>query len=240
MKTIGITDKEKQLLLIVLSLAILAAAYFFGFTKLMDEAEVIKASNVQDQSTVDQLQNMVNKQAETEAETERFKQTIKDVIAKYPIDVPQEKTIYLIQEMEDLIGLHVSGINFSMGNLVMNFSGDNAPSGRYDMLGVSFTATYEQFKELLKHVRDYPDRSTSPSISVDFDQHTGLLTGTVNYRMYYLTNTDKTYEEIPPTGIESGVDSIFGALGLMEETEEGQSIGRVSYIPEELLEQEQQ
>mgnify|MGYP007070164826 CR=1 FL=1 len=103
MKTIGITDKEKQLLLIVLSLAILAAAYFFGFTKLMDQAEVIKASNVQDQSTVDQLQNMVDRQAETQAETESFKKTIKDVVAKYPVSVPEEKAIYLIQEMEDLV-----------------------------------------------------------------------------------------------------------------------------------------
>ena len=250
MKTVGITDKEKQLLLIVLSLGILAAAYFFGFTKLMDQASTIKASNVQDQATVDQLQGMVDKQAETEAQTEEYKKTIKDIVKKYPVNVPQEKSIYLIQEMEDIVGLHVSGINFSMNNLVMNFSGNDAPSGRYDMLGVSFTATYEQFKDLLKHIHDYPDRTTSPSVSVDYDQYTGLLTGNISYKMYFLTSTesefdDRTYEEVPPTGIESGVDSIFGLLGYVDEVPEdgegdGQALGRVSYIPEGFLEQETQ
>ena len=66
MKSFGITDKEKQLLFVVLALAVLALSYFFGFTKLQDQTATIKASNVQDQTTVDNLRNMVSRQAETE------------------------------------------------------------------------------------------------------------------------------------------------------------------------------
>ena len=150
MKNFGITDKEKQLLFVVLALAVLALSYFFGFTKLQDQTATIKASNVQDQTTVDNLRNMVSRQAETEQETERYKQTIKDVVAKYPSDVPQEKAIYQVQEMEDATGVHVDSVNFSMNNLVMNFSGENAPSGRYNTMGMHFSSSYDQFKEMLK------------------------------------------------------------------------------------------
>ncbi|MBR6478067.1 MAG: hypothetical protein IKS85_06435 [Lachnospiraceae bacterium] len=243
MKTIGISDKEKQLLFIVLSLGILVAAYFLGFVKLMDKARAIEASNEQDQATVNQLQGMVDKQYETEQETLGYKNTIRTVIAKYPIDVPQEKTIYQVQEAEDLIGFHVDTINFSMKNMLMEFSGDNSPTGYYNSLGIHFTSSYDQFKELLKHIRDYSDRCTSPSISMEYDQVTGMLAGTITYRTYYLTQSDsefdsRKYEDVPPTGITSGVDSIFGTLIEIEDEETGEtSIGRYVFpIPEEELE----
>ncbi len=243
MKNIGITDKEKQLLFVVLALVVLAGSYFFGFTKLQDQTAAITASNVQDQTTVDTLRNMVSRQAETEQETERYKQTIKDIIAKYPSDVPQEKTIYQVQEMEDVTGVHVDSISFSMNNLVQNFSGENAPSGRYNTMGMHFSSSYDQFKEMLKFIRDYEDRCTAPSVSVDFDQAKGTLTGTVNYRTYFLTNTEKEYVDVPETGIESGVDSIFGTLiNVPGEFEGEESVGRYVYPIEgleELLDSQQ-
>ena len=230
MKTTGITDKEKQLLFVVLALAILAAAYFFGFVKLQDQATAIEQSNVTDQAEVDQLQGMVDRQAETVKETEGYKQTIKDIIAKYPVDVPQEKAIYLVQQMEDLTGIHATAINFSMDNLAYAFSGENAPSGMYALLGVPYVATYAEFKDMLKYVTDFEDRTTTPSVTADFDQVTGLLTGTVNIKMFYLRGTDKEYEPVPPTGIESGVPDIFGTLipTINEDGTEG--YGRMEYI----------
>ena len=235
MKTIGITDKEKQLLFVVLALAVLAGSYFFGFTKLQEQTATIKASNVQDQTTVDNLRNMVSRQAETEQETERYKQTIKDIVAKYPSDVPQEKTIYQIQEMEDITGVHVDNINFSMNNLVMSFSGQDAPSGRYNVMGMHFSSNYGEFKEMLKYIRDYTDRCTAPSVSVEFDQSKGTLTGTVNYKTYFLTNTEKEYVDVPETGIESGVDSIFGTLiNIPGEFEGEETVGRYVFPIEEL------
>ena len=91
MKKLSITDSEKKLLFIVLSIGILAAAYFFGFTKLSEAAQAIEASNVKDEATKTKLENMVAKQAETE--TQEFKQGIEDVSAKFPSTIPQEKSI---------------------------------------------------------------------------------------------------------------------------------------------------
>ena len=206
---LGITDSEKRLLFIVLALALLVCTYFFVFTKFMDQAAAIEASNVQDQATVDQLQSMVDLQAETQKETEGYKQTIKDIIAKYPVKIPQEKSIYLVQSMQDEIGVYIPSISFSMDNLVMTFSGDEGVSGRSANLAMAYTCTYDQFKELLKYVTEQKDRVTIPSISAAFDQATGLITGSMTYKMYFLTNTGKEYEEFPETGLEKGVPSIF-------------------------------
>lgn len=209
MKKFVITDAEKKLLFIVLGIVLLVCAYFFGFTKLNEQAAAIEASNKQDEAEVTRLEGMVSKQAETQAETEQFKQNIEKIIAKYPVAVPQEKAIYLVQQFEDITLMDVDSIAFSMDNTVQNFSGDNAPVGKYANLGISYSASYNSFKDFLKYVTEQEDRTVVPTITANFDETTGLLKGNLNYKMYYLTNTEKEYEEFPPTGIEAGKAGIF-------------------------------
>lgn len=209
MKKLSITDSEKKLLFIVLALGILAAAYFLGFTKLNEAAAVIEASNVQDQATVSNLEGMVARQAETEAETEGFKRDIQTIIDKYPSAIPQEKSIYLIQEMQDIIGVDVSSIAFRMDTHVQSFSGDNPPIGKYNILALAYTCDYDQFKQLLDYVAKFPDRTTIPSITAAYDESTGGMRGSLNYKMLYLENSGKKYEEFPPTEIPSGKVGIF-------------------------------
>ncbi len=218
MKGLSITDSEKKLLFIVLSLGILAAAYFFGFTKLMDQASTIETSNQQDEALLTQLQGMVARQAETVAETEGFKQTIKDITKKYPSDLPQEKSIYLIQQTEDLVGVDYSSISFSMNNVVSTITdGDKTITGKYAALSLPYKATYAQLKSLLEYTADMKeDRTTIPNITIAFDSETGGLNGTITYRMYYLTNTDRAYEEFPETGIPAGLPDIFHTIASEE------------------------
>ena len=215
MKGFSITDSEKKLLFIVMALVILAASYFFGFTKFMDQATAIENSNQQDEALLAQLQGMVARQAETVAETEGYKKTIKDIIRKYPSDLPQEKTIYIIQQTEDIVGVDYSSVSFSMDNVIMSFSGeDSNPVGMYASISVPYKGTYEQVKSLLEYIASQKeDRMTIPNITMSYDSETGNLAGSITYRMYYLKNTDRQYEEFPETGIPAGLPDIFRTTG---------------------------
>jgi hypothetical protein len=209
MKKLSITDSEKKLLFIILALGILAASYFFGFTKLNEKAAEIEASNQADQATVTKLEGMVAKQAETEAETQKYKDNIKKIIAKYPSNIKQDKTISLVQDMQDEIEIDISSITFSMNKQVQAFSGDNKSVGKYALLNLSYTCDYDQFKNLLAYVKEFPDRTTIPFINATYDQKSGKLKGAINYKMYYLTNTDKKYVDYDETGIPEGKAGIF-------------------------------
>ena len=213
MKQKGITDSEKKLLFVVLALGILAASYFFGFTKMNDSALVIETSNQQDEATVKTLEDMVNRQPQTIQETEGFKQTIQEIIAKYPADLPEEKVIHLIQQSEEAVGVDHASIGFSMDNVMMVFTGakegESNPIGYYASISLPYTATYEQVKTLLEYTADLDDRTTIPTINLSFDASTGNLNGSINYRMYYLRNTDREYEELPALDIPSGTLDIF-------------------------------
>lgn len=219
MKGLSITDSEKKLLFIVMALGILAAAYFFGFTKLMDQASEIEASNQQDEALLTRLQDMVSRQAETVAETEGFKKTIKEIVKKYPSDIPQEKAIYLIQQTEDIVGVDYDSISFSMDNTILNISdGDKNLSGMFAALTLPYKGTYDQVKNLLDYVAEQKeDRTTIPNMTIAYDSETGGLRGSVTYRMYYLRNTDRKYEEFPDTEIPAGLSDIFHTVASEEE-----------------------
>ncbi len=209
MKKIGITDSEKKLLFIVLALVILAASYFFGFTKLNDAAAAIEASNQQDASELSTLEGMVANQAATEKETQGYKDGIAEIIKKYPCDIPQEKSIYLIQEFQNTVGTDIMSIGFTMDKIVQRFSGDNPSVGKYNSLSLSYACDYDQFKELFKYIGEFKDRTTVPTINATYDQTAGKLRGSMIFKMYYLTNTDKEYEDFPPTEIPAGKAGIF-------------------------------
>jgi len=209
MDKLGITDREKKLLFIVMAILILVASYFLGFVKLNEKAAVIEESNEKDAATVAQLQSMFDRQEETKKETENYKKTIANIIEKYPVDVPQEKTIYLLKGMQDIVLLDMDNINFKMNNLMLPFSGENSPRGCYDDMTIHYNATYGQFKDLIQYVLDFADRTTIPRITANFDESTGYLEGNMTYRMYYLTNTEKEYVDVPPTGIELGLPNLF-------------------------------
>ena len=210
MKVTGITDNEKKVLFILLAVLLLFGSYFFGFKKLNDRAVFIENSNQQDSAEVARLESMLAREDETKRETEGYKNTIKSIIEKYPSSLPQEKVIYLLQQSEDWVGVDYSAIVFKMENLVMELSGDDVnPKGYYAAMSVPFTADYSQFKTLMQYFADLKDRTVLPIINVSYDETTGDLKGSINFKMFYLTNTGKDYEEIPETNIPSGMEDIF-------------------------------
>jgi len=213
MDKFGISDREKKLLFIVMAVLVFVASWFMGYTKMHQKAIEIKNSNQELEARLTDLQNMVDRQEETKKQTENYKKMIANIVDQYPVDVEQEKCIYLIKGMQDIVNIDISSISFHMDEVVKAFSeeiaGSPAPNGCYTDLSVAFGASYVQFKDLLQYVLDLKDRTTIPTIRVAYDDATGYLTGDMSYRMYYLTNTGKEYEEMPETGIEIGLPFIF-------------------------------
>lgn len=210
-----ISQSEARLLLIVLALAIVAGSYFFGFSKLMEEAKVIEASNVQDKTRVETLENMEAKKVQVIKETDELKEYVKKVVEKYPVLVPQEKILYLMQELEDATGVHFTNGGFVIDNLISEL--EPLPDAKVQQMSygysasvnAAFSASYDSFKEMLAYVKEMKDRSTLPSVSVSYNNEDGQLTGQLTFKMFYITNTDKEYEEIPDLEIPSGLENIF-------------------------------
>lgn len=118
MEKIKISESDKRLLIILLAVVLLAASYFLVFNSGMKKAQEIETANLTDNQRVMQLESMVARQESIVQETEELKQKEKAIIAKYPVDVTEEKVISIVQDIENRMDFKVDQITFMMDNLV--------------------------------------------------------------------------------------------------------------------------
>lgn len=246
-KKFELSAGEISLILYALSVVIVVLAYFVVFNPKMTEAKDLEAQNVGLQQTVSGLEGMVAREAEVIAETAAYKQEVQDIIAKYPVDVPTEKVIKIIQDMQDINGVDVSDFSVAPQNLVGSVSNvsvsdinaaaaaaeENAENpdgatqaaapaatgiGYYTNVVVSYEAAYDSFKDMVWYMASLDDRTTIPVISGSSDSETGLVSGSVTFKMYYLTGTGKTYKDPELEPQDTGVENIFGnAVGAKDD-----------------------
>lgn len=223
MRKVKLSDSEVRLLLLFLAILMFAGAYFLSFQRNMERAEEMEAKNETDRAYVEMLESMVARRPLIEAQTEEYRQTVMDIIAKYPSDVPTEKAIEIIQQIEDRVGVHMGSISFSVGNTVADLGVGawtededgqvvlmDVPSVGYrDTLGMSYDADYRDFKELVAYIGELADRTTIPSITASYDSVTGKVSGSITINMFYLTATGKEYIAPDVTGKRKGVSNIF-------------------------------
>lgn len=101
------------------------------------------------------------------------------------------------------------------GEVIENTVTEAAPTAPSIMLyqspvTINMSTPYTTLKDVIKVMAD--DKVNKKSIdvvSMSFDEETGDLAGTINYSMYSLTGTDKTYTAPSIPGVSTGTDDLF-------------------------------
>lgn len=213
MKQKKISEREIKLLILLAALILLSVSYFGVFQHFSEASEVLETANVEDTAILSKLQTMAAREQEVRQETEDMKREKQEIIAKYPVDVPDEKAIYLVQELENASDTKVTSISFLMNNAVASTLWQ-LPQGYYDSLAITYEASYDSLKKWVLAVEQDTDRMTIPSVSAAYDEETGNLKGVITVNMYYLTGTGKEYEPPVITGVGKGTSDIFRSGGV--------------------------
>lgn len=80
-----------------------------------------------------------------------------------------------------------------------------------------FTTGYSDCKSVFAMILACADKRNVSSISLAYDTETGLLNGNMNVNMFYMTGSDKTYEEPDAGIIVHGKDNLFGTVEVQGE-----------------------
>lgn len=75
-----------------------------------------------------------------------------------------------------------------------------------------FTTGYNDCKSVFAMILESAEKKTVSAISLTYDTETGLLNGNMNVNMYYMTGTDKIYEEPDAGSIVHGKEDLFGTV----------------------------
>ena len=227
---VSFSERDKRIMYVVLSIAIIAATYFLGFTKLQEKKNEILEVNSGLQVEVNNLRSMVSKQAEVEADTEDKNNRTDRIYKLFPAEVRTQNAIYQLNEAEKKIkDLHISSEGFTMNQIFYQggqFSSDgsvaadpnananadaNAAAGivaKKSSITVSYRSSYSGIKQLISFINKNRERMKISEISFANSDGQKSLECAMTVDMFAVEGNDKEYEQPDVPYIMSGKSNI--------------------------------
>ena len=226
---VSFSERDKRIMYVVLSIAIIVATYFLGFTKLQEKKNEILEVNSGLQVEVNNLRSMVSKQAEVEADTEDKNSRTDRIYKLFPAEVRTQNAIYQLNEAEKKIkDLHISSEGFTMNQILYQggqFSSDgsvadpnananagaNAEAGivaKKSTITVSYRSSYSGIKQLISFINKNRERMKISEISFANSDGQKSLECAMTVDMFAVEGNDKEYEQPDVPYIMSGKSNI--------------------------------
>lgn len=211
---------------LVFILVIIAAvlAYFYLFMPLAEKRNTLLTENHDLDERLINLKNMAVDEDLFKIGINESNKTIKQVMNHYSAGNTPEKSIMMIDGLEQKVGIRLPNLSFSQPEVIstvkMPLVTENA-DGTYtivyydvnllrETLSTNYACTYEQLKKMIDYINAYPERMNIDSISVTYDSETNGLKGNVTLNLFAVTGTGKEYTEPNISGLSMGTDNIFG------------------------------
>lgn len=216
-----ISERDKKLVLVLLSILILGASYMLGYQKLSDKADEYKqeynAMKVKEADLIEKQENI----EDYEKNIIFFENAYNSVISQYGSGVTQTFQIDFLNRLERATNVWIKSVNFQAAAQVYTFGNiqttNPAGSGNAystDLAGyrnsftVAYQGQYEDWKNLIEYLNTYFSKNVIENISMSYSDITGEVSGTMTFDVYSIVGSDNTYVE-PEFDIETGSDNIF-------------------------------
>lgn len=209
---------------IVIAALIIGVAYKFFYSE-----DVEKANQVQ--TEIDQLQVRINELNEKNANRTRYESgitesddIIKTVLTLYGPGNTPEKTIMLVVDMCNMIGIEVPSLSFMDDSRVyaseaVDENGEPKIQIFKSGMALNVNGGYTQVKKLMDYINSYPERMNVENFTESFDANSGRLTLSMNVNMYSVKDENHVYEAPVVEDIEIGTTNIFKTMELKTEEE---------------------
>lgn len=120
----NLSDKDKKLLMLLASLAVLSVAFFLIYLPNINKSNDIKKENNALQTRVNELSSMEAQSADKEAQTKEFEDKTKEIEAKFPAGIYQEDVILMLIDLELAANMDISSVTFLMNEILSAASTD--------------------------------------------------------------------------------------------------------------------
>lgn len=222
-----ISEKDKQLLYIVVAIAILAGAYFFGFKNFSDKADSYKAKTVQYNDMFNELIEHQKKRTYYSDITKQYTAEREEILAKYEDGYNQENFIKTISDIEAKDGVWVSDMEFQLPENIYQFTSVEGTYGFVNETTMEFVATYDEFKDFLASILAINSKTTISELAVEYDEENQVLEGELTLRHYSIGTLLSVGPEVQ-IDLDTGVTNIFDSNYVTSNTHTQGSEG--SYI----------
>ena len=209
---------------IVIAVLIVAAAYKFLYSEDISKAEQVQNEINTLQARVTELNEKNANRTRYEAGIADSKDIIKTVLSLYGPGNTPEKTIMLVVDMCNKIGIKVPSVSFMEDSRVFasetqNENGEPEVQIFRSGMALSVNGGYTQVKKLMDYINSYPERMNVENFTESFDPNSGMLALSMNVNMYSVADEDHVYEAPVIEDIEIGTTNIFRTMEFTTEEE---------------------
>ena len=199
---------------IVVAIIIVLAAYKFGYAPFIEKADKLKADNQALENRKNELtEKMANRTMYVEG-IETSDKIIDSVLAKYGPGNTPEKTIMMIVDLCDTVGVTINNISFQNDQPFFKMGEKTEDKDTLRVMNqcvtnISVVGGYTQTKKFFDYINSYPERMTVNNFSSTYQRETGMLSSSVALNLYSVQ--DKNHEYVAPVieDIDLGLLNIF-------------------------------
>lgn len=197
------TAKDRNLIIVVLSLIILVVFWFLFYNPMKDKITVIEGEIASSNQILSNLTLEFNKKNQYLEEIENMTSYIDLVDSKFPADITQEMIISSMLKIErEIESLSVTEYSMSLPNIVLS-SVENvdetvvASSIKEELQEVkvplSLEMTYPDLKKMLTYIRNFKTRLSIENLNVASNLETDLVNANFTLNFYALTSEDRLF-----------------------------------------------
>ncbi|MGN0514691.1 MAG: hypothetical protein ACI4GD_10460 [Lachnospiraceae bacterium] len=205
-----ISEKDKQIIYILAAIAILAAAFFFGFRNLSNQKNNYKAQAQEYNNEYAELIELQKNRDEYIAQTAQFLEDREAILNKYEKGYNQENMIKTLSDIETNDKIWFSSLKFNESEDAYEFTSEPGLVGVGNETVIEFEGTYEAFKNMLASLLNINSKTIIKSLEVSTDDLEDLLAGELTIAHYSLLDATTT-EPVVDLPMDTGVANIFNS-----------------------------
>lgn len=198
----------------VIAIIIVACAYKFGYAPFIEKADKLKSENQALENRKNELtEKMANRTMYVEG-IEVSEKIIDSVLKKYGPGNTPEKTIMMIVDLCQKVGVEIRTISFSNEKPFFEIGSKTEESDNLRIMSscttnISVVGGYTQTKKFFDYINNYPERMTVNNFSSSYSDDIGKLASSVALNLYGVQDKDHVYVAPVVEGIDLGVNNIF-------------------------------
>ncbi len=214
-------SSRKNIILILLGLAIFLGVYFFLHIPFQNEANVLQAELRSKRNELEILETYEANIIFYEQEIALAKEYISSQIPYYPADILEEDYLVWLLAQEAATGFMLESITLQENQLLNQFdlmiNLDSEPSlTAVDVYTVPVQvvgmASYSQLKSALSYIYNDAHRTFLDNISVNYDASTATLNTTVNMAKLIMQYPENIYQPFAMPSLPIGQPNLFGTV----------------------------
>ena len=223
---LNISSRDKMLLVIVFCAAIIALAYFLGFSNLNSKKESYEKELTTLKTQEKTLQDMNNNKTKYQSDTAQYQSRFNSLVSNFASGNTQPYVIDFLNQLESSSTVWIKSTTFSEPVVVYNFgknttTNPNSSGKAYstDMVGYSVTLNvsyeaedYESWKKMIDFINDYKSNNKNIIDQIGSQPgENGSVSGTMVFTLFSIVGSDRKFTE-PTFNVSTGTTSIFAEL----------------------------